>query len=130
MNIDPKLHVGAREYLRNTRDLYKKREYNNLMHLFSPDMKQEIVLNMSSIILRSVWFLKYLEDDENAIDGKACLVDLSLRMERAGYAPREKIPSAKLNVLMKGVAAKAGNILTHRATWGEDVIVTAPPLTR
>jgi hypothetical protein len=30
MNIDPKLHVGAREYLRNTRDLYKKREYNNL----------------------------------------------------------------------------------------------------
>ena len=49
-------------------------------------------------------------------------------MVREGYAPREKIPSEKLNIVMRGVAAKAGNILTYGDHWGEDMIVTSAAL--
>ena len=31
----------------------------------------------------------------------------------------------KLNILMRGVAAKAGNILTPSSHWGDDVIVSS-----
>merc|ERR1711865_81487 len=49
-------------------------------------------------------------------------------MKREGYAPREKIPSEDLNIVMRGVAAKAGNILTNGDHWGEDMIVSSRAL--
>ena len=44
------------------------------------------------------------------------------------YAPREKVPLLGLSIVMRGVCARAGGILTPISTWGEDVIVTAPAL--
>ena len=38
-----------------------------------------------------------------------------MRLTRAGFAPREKVSSVNLNILMRGVAAKAGNIRRRRA---------------
>ena len=58
-----------------------------------------------------VWYLRDIE--------RPCLVDLSLKIQRSVYAPREKIPAVGLNILMRGVCAKAGNILTPISTWGE-----------
>ena len=131
MNMPQELRIRAREYLRNCRDLYKKSSYSELVERLSPDLRSEVVLTMSSKILEVVWYFKPIE--------KTALVELAVRLQRAGYAPREKIQGSKLNILMRGVAAKAGNILTPVSTavgvenagnclWGEDVIITAPAL--
>jgi len=117
MNMPSELRIQAREYLRNTKDLAKKRSYIELMDLFSPDLRQVVVLRMSAKMLKSVWYFQGLED--------ACVVNLSLRVQRAGYAPREKIPVGQLNILVRGVAARNGNILTPITTWGEDIIVSS-----
>jgi hypothetical protein len=124
MNMPEQLRVRAREYLRNKRDLYKKRSYNELLTILSPELKTEVVFKMSGDLLSKVW---YLADLEKANE-RACLVELSMQLARCVYAPREKVPAIGLNILLRGVAAKAGNILTPISAWGEDVIVTAAPL--
>jgi len=120
MDMPEALRVRAREYLRNKRDLYKKRTYPELLNILSPELRIEVVLRMSGSMFEKVWWLRDVE--------KACMVELSQKVERAVYAPREKVPAIGLNILMRGVCAKAGNILTPISTWGEDVIVTAPAL--
>jgi len=132
MQMPQELRIRVREYLRNTRELSKKASYNVLVEILSPALRSEIVLMMSQRTLEVVWYLQSIE--------KGALVELALRLARVGYAPREKIPSDRLNILMRGVAAKAGNILTpanyakdgtrldNLCTWGEDIIVTAPAL--
>jgi hypothetical protein len=74
--------------------------------------------------MRQVWYLHELEKENE----RACLVELSTSLQRAVFAPREKVPAIGLNILMRGVAAKSGNILTPITTWGEDVIVTSQAL--
>ena len=120
MSMPHELRRRAREYLRNKRDLYKKTSYNTLMDILSPELRMDMVLEMSGEMLKHVWYLCDLEPE--------CLVELSLKMSRAVYAPREKIPADRLCILMRGVAAKAGNILTVGSTWCEDVIVSANAL--
>ena len=122
MDLPSELRERAREYVRNKRDLYKKAMYNDLLtSSLSPELRIEVVGKMSGDMLTStVWYLRELE--------RACLIELALRIERAVYAPREKIPMLGLNILMRGVCARAGIILTPISTWGEDVIVTAPVL--
>ena len=117
MQMPQGLRIRAREYLRNTRDLFKKSSYNELISSLSPDLRADIVLHMSAKTLELVWYLGSLEQPAR--------VELATKLGRAGYAPREKISSMKLNILMRGVAAKAGNILTPSMYWGDDVIVTS-----
>lgn len=120
MNIDQTLRVRAREYYRQTRDLRKKLSYTDLIDRLSPTLRGEVVLQMSKKTLETVWYLRACEP--------YFLVELALVMVREGYAPREKIPSEKLNIVMRGVAAKAGNILTYGDHWGEDMIVSSRAL--
>jgi len=122
MNIPSDLRVRAREYLRNKRELYKTASYNEfLQNVLSPTLRIDVVAKMSGDMLtKTVWYLRELE--------KACLVELALKIERAVYAPREKVPLLGLSIVMRGVCARAGGILTPISTWGEDVIVTAPAL--
>mgnify|MGYP001986386467 CR=1 FL=1 len=44
------LRIRAREYLRNTRDLYKKSSYNDLIKELSPDLRADIEANCSVLI--------------------------------------------------------------------------------
>ncbi len=120
MNMPVDLCIRAREYLRNTRDLAKRSSYNELIERLSPALRADVVLHMSRQLLETVWYLADLE--------KGALVEISLKIERGGYAPREKVPALKLNILMRGVAAKAGNILTYGAHWGDDIIVSSQAL--
>ena len=120
MQMPAALRVRAREYFRNKRDLLKTASYNDLLHEFSPDLQADIVLHMSAKTLDIVWYLSSLE--------QGARVELAMRLERAGYAPREKISSVKLTILMRGVAAKAGNILTPPAHWGDDMVVSSVSL--
>ena len=120
MNISQPMRVRAREYFRNTRDLRKKLSYADLLDRLSPTLRGEVVLQMSKKTLETVWYLRSCEP--------AFLVELAVMMEREGYAPREKIPSTNLCIVMRGVAAKAGNILTVSDHWGEDMIVSSMAL--
>ena len=120
MNISQTMRVRAREYFRNTRDLRKKLSYVDLVHRLSPTLRGEVVLQMSKKTLETVWYLRSCEP--------AFLVELAVLMQREGYAPREKIPSLKLCIVMRGVAAKGGNILTVGDHWGEDMIVSSVAL--
>jgi len=120
MHISQTMRVRAREYFRNTRDLRKKLSYADLLDRLSPTLRGEVVLQMSKKTLETVWYLRSCEP--------AFLVELAVLMQREGYAPREKIPSVKLCIVMRGVAAKAGNILTVSDHWGEDMIVSSQAL--
>ena len=103
MHITQAMRVRAREYFRNTRDLRKKLSYHDLLDRLSHTLRGEVVLQMSQQTLETVWYLRSCEP--------GFLVELAVLMQREGYAPREKIPSLKLCIVMRGVAAKAGNIL-------------------
>ena len=120
MNITRSMRVRAREYYRQTRDLRKKLSYGELVERLSPTLRGEMVLQMSRSTLEKVWYLKACEPE--------FLVELAVEMMREGFAPREKIPSEKLCIVMRGVAAKAGNILTNGDYWGEDMIVSSRAL--
>ena len=117
MHITQAMRVRAREYFRNTRDLRKKLSYHDLLDRLSHTLRGEVVLQMSQQTLETVWYLRSCEP--------GFLVELAVLMQREGYAPREKIPVGQLNILMRGVAAKSGNIMTPVTTWGEDIIVTS-----
>jgi len=120
MNMPQELRIRAREFLRNTRDIGKRTSYNELVSILSPTLRQDMVMKMSSKTLETVWYLAPLD--------ATTLVELAVKVRRSGYAPKEKVSTAKLSILMRGVAAKAGNILTPVATWGEDMIVTTTAL--
>jgi len=113
------------EYFRQTRDLRKKLSYADLIERLSPTLRGEVVLQMSKKTLETVWYLKACA---TIAQGNEFLVELAMKMVREGYAPRERIPSEKLCIVMRGVAAKAGNILTYGDHWGEDMIVTSRAL--
>ena len=93
---------------------------------------------MSQKTLETVWYFRVLKSmgegmtDGNALkykrQGTECLVELALAMKREAFAPREKMTSEKLSIIMRGVAAKAGNILTVTMHWGEDMIVSSAAL--
>ena len=93
---------------------------------------------MSQKTLETVWYFRVLKSmgegmtDGNALkykrQGTECLVELALAMKREAFAPREKMTSEKLSIVMRGVAAKAGNILTVTMHWGEDMIVSSAAL--
>ena len=48
MQFPADLRIRAREYMRNSRDLYKKLSYNQLISSLSPDLRAEVVLRMSA----------------------------------------------------------------------------------
>lgn len=62
------------------------------------------------------------------------LVELSMRLERYGFAPRERLSTDRLNILMRGVAARAGKIMTNQGNvedmphWGHDIILRSNAL--
>jgi len=120
MSMPGDLRIRVREYMRSTKELVKHASYNELVGRLSPTLRGIAVLHMSQQTLASVWYLRECEDE--------FLVDVAVKMGRAGYAPREKVPASSLHIVMRGVAAKAGSILTQGAHWGEDMIVSAVTL--
>ena len=120
------------------RRLLLRHRYNELFELLSPELRQNVVQLMSQKTLETVWYFRVLKSmgegmtDGNALkykrQGTECLVELALAMKREAFAPREKMTSEKLSIVMRGVAAKAGNILTVTMHWGEDMIVSSAAL--
>lgn len=67
-----------------------------------------------------MWYLEPCEPQ--------CLVQLASRLTRRGYPPRERIGSASLAILMRGIAACGGDLIYSGQCWGSDMILTAPVL--
>ena len=83
MSMPGDLRIRVREYMRSTKELVKHASYNELVGRLSPTLRGIAVLHMSQQTLSSVWYLRECEDD--------FLVDVAVKMGRAGYAPREKV---------------------------------------
>ena len=98
--------------LRNTRPLYKKESYVQLLQQMSPTLRGDITLHISARTLNAVW---YFHDCEPSL-----LRTLSEHIRHAGYAPREKIPwDKRLVILSKGAAVKNGKVMLIGDYWGE-----------
>jgi len=117
MNIPHEMGVAARSYLRNTRELRKKLSYDQLVARLSPGLQGSMMLHMSQSTFASVWYLHGLEPD--------FLVQLAGRLLRIGYPPKEKASSVSLNIMMRGIAARGGDLFYSGSTWGEDMILTS-----
>eukprot|EP00966_Prymnesium_polylepis_P327998 7383812-Prymnesium_polylepis.2 len=116
------LRERVREYMRSSKDLAKSVSYNGLVERLSPTLRGMAVRHMSQQTLTAVWYLAECEEN--------FLVEVAVKMGRAGYAPREKVDSEGMRIVMRGVAAKAGAILTktNGGFWGQDMIVTSRAL--
>jgi len=121
MQISNHLRLQAREYMRNTKELMKHKAYNvDVIDRLSIELRGHIVTEMSSMTLERIWFLRDLE--------AGCRLDLAVKLQRAGYNARERMPADRISIVTRGVAAKAGFILTFGNVWGEDSIVRATSL--
>mmetsp|Transcript_27828 Transcript_27828/g.75090 ORF Transcript_27828/g.75090 Transcript_27828/m.75090 type:complete len:300 (-) Transcript_27828:105-1004(-) len=121
MQISKHLRLQAREYMRNTKELMKHKAYNtDVIDLLSVELRRHIITEMSSITLERIWFLRELEP--------GCRVDLALKLRRVGYNARERMTAERISIIMRGVAAKAGSVLTFGNFWGQDSIVHSETL--
>ena len=123
LNIPHETRIKTREYLRQARYLSKHQAYIELVDNFSHDIRNDLVLKMSSATLNAVWYLA-----DCGKDSADFIIDLALKLDRTCWAPKEKISAIQLNIIMRGVVAKAGNIMTEGSYWGEDIIITVPVL--
>jgi len=102
--------------MRLSRELQKKASYQELFDGLSPALKGDVNFCLSSTLLGSVWYLRSADREVQ--------LALAERFEHAAIAVKEKVPSTgRLYIITKGVAARAGNILTMGMSWGEDCIL-------
>jgi len=110
--------VAVRDYMRLSRELRKKASYQELFDGLSPSLKGDVNYCLSSTLLGSVWYLRSADREVQ--------LALAERFEHAAIAVKEKVPNTgQLYIITKGVAARAGNILTMGMSWGEDCILKA-----
>ena len=118
--VPQEIGVQARTYLRATQELRKKLSYDELISHLSPGLRGEIMLYLSKSTFSHVWYLASVEGE--------CLVQLAARLARHGFPPRERMASTQLNILMRGIAARGGDLLYGGMCWGSDMILTSPVL--
>lgn len=118
--VPPEICFQARTYLRSTRELRKKLSYDELISTLSPGLRGEIMLYLSKSTFSHVWYLSSIEGE--------CLVQLAARLTRHGFPPRERMASVELNILMRGIAARGGDLLYSGMCWGSDMILTSAVL--
>ena len=67
--------------------------------------------------LRHVWFLADAED--------SFMVQMSLRLRAAVFAPAELCPQGYMYIIHRGIALYGGKVLTSGKVWGEDMILSS-----
>ena len=83
-------------------------------------MRGEIMLYLSKSTFSCVWYLSAIEPE--------CIVQIASHLTRHGYPPREKCTAVQLNIIVKGIAARSGDLLHIGDTWGDDIILTSTVL--
>ena len=115
--VPQQISVQARSYMRNTKELRRKSAYDDVVSHLSPGLRGEIMLYLSTTTFSHVYYLSGIEGD--------CLVQLAARLTRHGYPPRERMASIDLNIILRGIAARSGELLYGGMCWGVDCILTS-----
>jgi len=104
-----------REYFHQTRHLQIARANRLLIENMSPMLQGMVVWKVNERWLRHVWFLAKAED--------AFMVELSLALSAAVFAPAELCPQGYMYIVHRGIALYGGKVLTSGKVWGEDIIL-------
>ena len=124
MMADTKLpfkdRMRIREYFANSKKLFKRRSYGGLIDdCLSNEMQGDVRYLISQDIFTGVWWLRDLD--------REFLEDLSIKLVREAYAPREVITATSLAILTHGMAVR-GSAFMNPGTWWGDIFLTSAKL--
>merc|ERR1719482_1835459 len=118
--LPQQMRQQLREYFHQTRHLQVARANKLLIENMSPMLQGLVVWKVNERWLRHVWFLRQAED--------SFMVQLSLHLEAAVFAPAELCPSGYMYIVHRGIALYGGKVLTSGKVWGEDMILQSAHL--
>jgi hypothetical protein len=119
-NMPKEARVKVREYFQKSKKLFKRRSYAELIDLcLSDEMQGDVRYLISFEVFDGVWWLKELD--------RQFLEDLSIRLRRVAFAPKEIISGDQLNILTHGMATRDGAFKSPGMWWG-DVFITSSRL--
>jgi len=110
-----KMRRELREYFHQTRHLQIARANKLLIENMSPMLQGMVVWKVNEKWLKHVWFLRKAED--------TFMVQLSLQLTAAVFAPAELCPNGYMYIVHRGIALYGGKVLTSGKVWGEDMIL-------
>ena len=113
--------VKVRQFFQKSKQLFKRRSYGDLIDgCLSKEMQGDVRYLISHEVFNGVWWLRHLD--------RQYLEDLSVRLQRQAFAPKEQIEmDDMLNVLTVGMATRGGTFMMP-GMWFGDVFLTSPAL--
>jgi len=111
------MRQALREYFHQTKHLQLARANRILIENMSPMLQGQVVWKVNEKWLRHVWFLAQAED--------SFMVQLSLHLTAAVFAPAELCPAGYMYIIHRGIALYGGKVLTSGKVWGEDMILSS-----
>jgi hypothetical protein len=115
--LPKEMRQQLREYFHQTRHLQIARANKLLIENMSPMLQGLVVWKINEKWLRHVWFLADAED--------SFMVQLSLNLTAAVFAPAELCPQGYMYIVHRGIALYGGKVLTSGKVWGEDMILSS-----
>merc|ERR1719482_438664 len=115
--LPQQMRQQLREYFHQTKHLQIARANKHLIQEMSPMLQGLVVWKVNEKWLRHVWFLAKAED--------AFMVQLSLHLTAAVFAPAELCPQGYMYIIHRGIALYGGKVLTSGKVWGEDMILSS-----
>lgn len=109
------LQRRLREYFHQARHMHQTGNYVTLFGKMSPKLRGDVALTTNATWISKVPYFRHIRDD--------CLSAIAVTLRAMVYAPNEIIPGNELHIVMRGVAAQAGRIITRGNVWGEDMIL-------
>jgi len=118
--IPREMRISLREYFHQTKHLQVARANRQLIENMSPMLQGQVVWKINETWLKHVWFLRAAEDK--------FMVQLSLDLEAAVFAPAELCPNGFMYISHRGIALYGGKVMTTGKVWGEDMILNSAHL--
>mmetsp|Transcript_38396 Transcript_38396/g.123462 ORF Transcript_38396/g.123462 Transcript_38396/m.123462 type:complete len:713 (+) Transcript_38396:121-2259(+) len=121
-NVDKDRRQHYREYLREAKAYDTMGHFRDVAQKFSPQLKGELLLHVSSNWAETVWYLKKAPD--------SLVMDLCEILEPKFFSKKESLQDLfeYLCVIERGTVVSAGIILTPGSTFNIDFIVNNPLL--
>lgn len=120
--LDHELRGRLREYFHQARHMHQTGNYEGLLRKLSPKLRGEVALATNRDWISKVAYFRHIRDE--------CLSAIAVTLQASVYAPKETVTGFKLHIVMRGVAAQQGRIITRGDVWGEDMILEARHLAR
>jgi len=126
--LDKNTRMEVRRYFRNAKKMLKRRSYDTLIAgCLSKEMQGDVRFLISMPLLRGVWWLRACEEGAGE-EGRQFLEELSTKLTREAFAPKEKIEGHDtFFIVTSGMANRGGNFLGRGGSWG-DIIITSQSL--